>query len=319
MLLVFGSINFDIVIRVPHLPAPGETVLGGAAAHEPGGKGANQAHAARRFGTPTALVGAIGDDPFGARALERLRSAGVALTGVRTLPGVASGLACIAVSPGGENAIAVAPGANDHVCAEWVDGALLGAARALLLQGEVPLREALALARRFRQQGRITVMNPAPLPAAPLPPGAFDWIVLNGTETEQLCGQLGIAEGDTVARGRRLALAQQCGLVLTQGASGALLVPRGGGIVHCPALVGAAVDAALGAVVDTTGAGDTLAGVFAAALAEGLPAEQALRYAVAAAGLSCRRHGTQSAQPGRAQVEAALEAWGALLSCSPGA
>jgi len=316
MLLVFGSINFDIIIRVPHLPAPGETVLGGEASHEPGGKGANQAHAARRYGTPTRLVGAVGDDPFGERALQRLREGGVDLSGVQALPGVASGLACISVAPSGENAIAVAPGANARVCADWVADADIAPCRALLVQGEVPLHEALALARRFRRTGRLAIMNPAPMPAQPLPPGAFDWLVVNQTETQQLCGALGIDGGDRLERGRQLAQRQQCHVLMTLGAEGALLVRSDGSHAHCPALAGPAVDADVGAVVDTTGAGDTLAGVFAAALAQSVPAEQALRIAIVAAGLSCRRHGTQSAQPARARIDATLAAWSTLLVCS---
>jgi ribokinase len=313
MLLVFGSINFDIVIRVPHLPAPGETVLGGEAAHEPGGKGANQAHAARLFGTAVRLVGAIGEDPFGTRALQRLQSAGVDLSGVQELPGVASGLACISVAASGENAIAVAPGANAHVASEWIDDATLGQCQALLVQGEVPLAEVLALARRFRRRGSVVVMNPAPMPSQPLPPGAFDWLVVNHTEMQQLCANLGIAEGERLERGRRLAQHQQCNVVMTLGADGALLVRRDGRHAHCPALAGAAVDADVGPVIDTTGAGDTLAGVFAAALAEAIPDEQALRYAIVASGLSCRRHGTQAAQPTRARIDATLAAWESLL------
>lgn len=316
MLLVFGSINFDIVIRVPHLPAPGETVLGGEAAQEPGGKGANQAHAARLFGTATRLVGAIGPDPFGERALFRLRSAGVDLSGVQTLADVASGLACISVAPSGENAIAVAPGANARVASDWVDDVDIAQSRALLVQGEVPLHEALALARRFRRQGRIAILNPAPMPSQPLPPGAFDWLVVNHTEMQQLCANLGVPEGPRLERGRALARQQQCHVLMTLGAEGALLVRADGSHAQCPALAGPAVDADVGTVIDTTGAGDTLAGVFAAALAESMPDEEALRHAIVASGLSCRRHGTQAAQPTRAQIDAALGTWASLVVCS---
>ena len=316
MLLVFGSINFDIVIRVPHLPVPGETVLGHEAAHEPGGKGANQAHAARRFGTPVRLVGAIGADPFGARALQRLTTAGVDLSGVRELAGVASGLACISVAASGENAIAVAPGANAQVASAWVDDATIAQCRALLIQGEVPLAEALELARRFRRQGSVVILNPAPVPRHPLPPGAVDWLVVNQTETAQLCASLGIPEGERLARGRHLAKDLQCNVLMTLGAEGALLVRRDGRQAHCPALAGTAVDADVGQVVDTTGAGDTLAGVFAAAIAEGIADEQALRLAIVASGLSCREYGTQAAQPGRAKFDATLAGWESLLVCT---
>jgi len=316
MLLVFGSINLDVVIRVPHLPAPGETVLGGHASQEPGGKGANQAHAARLFGTATQLVGGVGEDLFGERALVRLQSAGVDLSGVHVLAGVASGLACVSVAPSGENAIAVAPGANARVASDWVGDATIAACRAVLMQGEVPLNESLALARRCRRHGRVVVMNPAPMPSQPLPPGAFDWLVVNRTEMDQLCVNLGIPEAERLEQGRCLARHQQCKVLITLGAEGALLIRSTGRHAQCPALAGAAVDAALGKVVDTTGAGDTLAGVFAAALAESIPDEEALRYAIVASGLSCRRHGAQAAQPTRAQIDATLAAWGSLLVCS---
>jgi ribokinase len=298
MLLVFGSINLDIVVRVPHLPAPGETVLGGAARHEPGGKGANQAHAARLFGTETRLVGAVGSDPFGARALERLRSVGVDLTGVRTLPGAASGLACIAVSDSGENAITVAPGANSDVAAHWVDDDTLAHCRVLLLQGEVPLDASLALARRCRALGGVVLLNPSPMPQQELQPGAVDWLIVNATEMAQLCERHGIEDEHRVARGRRLAQRQHCAVLMTLGAAGALIVQPSGAHIHCPALCGT--------IVDTTGAGDTLAGVFAAALAQSLPQDPALRYAVVASGLACRRPGAQAAQPERADIDAAL-------------
>ncbi len=298
MLLVFGSINLDIVVRVPHLPAPGETVLGGAAAHEPGGKGANQVHAARLFGADARLVGAIGSDPFGTQALQRLRTAGVDLSGVRTVPGAATGLACISVSESGENAITVAPGANALVAAHWVTDSTLRGCGALLLQGEVPPAESLALARRCRALGGIVLMNPSPMPEQDLDPGAVDWLIVNTTEMAQLCARHGIDDGERLARGRRLAQRQRCALLMTLGAGGALIVQPEGAHLQCPALPGD--------IVDTTGAGDTLAGVFAAALALSLPLDLALRHAVAASGLACRRPGAQAAQPDRASIEAAL-------------
>lgn len=309
MLLVFGSINFDIVIRVRHLPAPGETVLGGEAAHEPGGKGANQAHAAQLFGTDTRLVGAVGDDPFGERALTRLRRAGVDLSGVRILPGVASGLACISVAESGENSITVAPGANSHVSASWIGDQAIAQCQAVLLQGEVHLCESIALARRFRKLSRTTLMNPAPMPAEPLPPGAFDWLILNTTEMAQLCAQHGITDSDRLLRGQQLAHAQQCALLMTLGDEGAMIIQRDGRHAHCPCPQDAAADA-----VDTAGAGDTLAGVFAAALSQDYSDQQALQFAVIAASLSCRRHGTQAAQPSRELIDTTLASKGVAVS-----
>jgi ribokinase len=318
MLLVFGSINMDIVIRVPRLPAPGETVLGEEAAQVAGGKGANQAHAAKLFGSDTQLVGAVGDDPFGAGALQLLRRSGVDLTRVHTLKGVASGLACIAIAASGENAITVAPGANARVRADWVDDGTIRGSRGLLLQGEVPWQESIALSHRFRERSRTVFMNPSPMPAEPPPAGLFDWLIVNATEMRQLCARLSIDAADPLTGGRRLVQLLQSELLITSGGEGAMIVHRDGRDVRCPALSGPALDAAWGPVVDTTGAGDTLAGVFAAALSQAYSPERALRYAVTASGLACRRHGTQAAQPARASMDAALAAWAAAGGAGPG-
>src|SRR5262245_20003145 len=134
MLTVFGSINLDIAVLAPHLPGAGETVLGSHAVVSPGGKGANQAHAARLFGMTTRLVGAVGRDVFGPRALQYLQHAGVDLASVRTLDDADTGVAIIAVAEGGENSIVVAPGANRIVDADWVTPQQLADTRMLLLQ-----------------------------------------------------------------------------------------------------------------------------------------------------------------------------------------
>src|SRR6185369_6087177 len=134
MLTVFGSINLDIAVRVARLPLPGETLLGSQAQVSPGGKGANQAHAACLFGAATRLIGAVGRDAFADSALRHLREAGVDLSGVRQLDDADTGLATIAVAGGGENSIIVAPGANARVQAAWVSPQQLGETRMLLLQ-----------------------------------------------------------------------------------------------------------------------------------------------------------------------------------------
>ena len=303
MLLVFGSINLDIVICVNKVPSRGETVLGGDAALQPGGKGANQAHAAQLFGTQTRLVGAVGADAFGGHALQHLQRAGVDITGVRTLEGVPSGLACISVAANGENAITVAPGVNSRVSASWVDDLALKECAGVLLQGEVPLSESIALAERCRAQSRTTFMNLAPMPDAPLIPGLFDWLILNATEMSQLCARHAVNHPDLLTGARLLAETQQCSLLMTRGAEGALVMHADGRTCVCPALSGARVDADIGGVVDTTGAGDTMAGVFAAALSDGASEEQALRFAIVASGLACRRRGTQAAQPPRTLID----------------
>jgi ribokinase len=300
MLMVFGSINMDISVPVPRLPQPGETLLGGAAVFSPGGKGANQAHAAQRFGVPTMMVGAVGDDAFADAALDKLRLAGSDLRRVRHLAGTATGLACINVAEEGENAIVVAPGANAKVRAHWVPDDELAGCRNLLLQLEVPAEESVALARRARALGCRTLLNAAPWTAVALPPDLFDWLIVNAGELRQACTQLHLLrEGEGAAESAcRLAARLQCRVLLTLGSGGALIADAKGVQLRRRAL---RVD-----VVDTTGAGDTCAGVFAAALNQGLGEARALDHAVAAAGLACTRRGAQVAQPTRHQIEDAL-------------
>ncbi len=302
MLMVFGSINMDISIPVPRLPRPGETMLGGPAVISPGGKGANQAHAAQRFGVATRLVGAVGDDAFASTALDALRLAGTDLQGVRYLPGCSTGLASISVARGGENCIVVAPGANALLRADWVDDAALAACNTLLLQLEAPAEESFALARRARQAGCRVLLNAAPwIDDVSLPPGLFDWLIVNEGELRSACLQLGLgglAQDDAAAPAARLAAVLGCRVFLTLGADGALTADASGPCHRRRAL---RVN-----VLDTTGAGDTCAGVFAAALALGLPEPRALDHAVAAASLACTRRGAQAAQPTRSAIDAAL-------------
>jgi ribokinase len=321
MLMVFGSINMDISVPVPRLPLPGETLLGGAASVSPGGKGANQAHAAQRFGGPTMMVGAVGDDAFADTALDNLRLAGSDVRRVRHLAGARTGLACINVAAGGENAIVVAPGANSRLRAHWVSDEELASCRSLLLQLEVPAEESVALARRARAVGCRTLLNAAPWSPGTLPPGLFDWLIVNAGELRQACTQLhlqgeaedpaesaactqlhlqGQAEdpAESAESASRLAARLQCRVLLTLGSSGALIADGKGVQLRRRAL--------RVRVVDTTGAGDTCAGVFAAALTQGFSEARALDHAVAAAGLACTRRGAQAAQPTRDQIEHAL-------------
>jgi ribokinase len=298
LLTVFGSINIDIAVTVPHLPRAGETQLGGEAATSPGGKGANQAHAARLFGVDTQLFGAVGNDSFAEPALASLRAAGVGLAGVRTMASSATGIACIAVSAKGENSIVVASGANGLARGNWVGDVALARTGFLLLQMEVPFAQSLALARRARALGRTVMLNAAPMVDPDIPADAIDWLVVNAVELGQICAAREIYGIDPIEQASLLARHLGIDVALTLGAEGAVIAGRNGRRLSCRALQGP--------VVDTTGAGDTFAGVLAAALFCGQPEAQALHCAVVAASLSCRHTGTQSAQPTRSQIEAAL-------------
>jgi len=287
MILTFGSINADLIVPVPNLPQPGETVLGGSYSLLPGGKGANQALAAHRAGAEVMLVGAIGRDAFGATAVSSLDSEGVDVRLVRDLE-LSTGCAMIMVSATGENTIAVAPGANMGVRSDWVPDDLLGPDTILVAQLEVPVCETQALIRRARRCGSRCLLNVAP--ALPIDFNVLpdiDIVVANESEAATLATDLpGIA--------RRLSQ----GLVITRGAAGASALLRDGSRFEVPAL---AIDA-----VDTTGAGDTFVGVLAASLDLGANLEAGLRRASAAAGLACLARGAQTAMPRAAAIDAAL-------------
>lgn len=287
MILVFGSINVDVIVPVPHLPVPGETVLGGDYRMLPGGKGANQAMAARRAGAAVAMAGAVGRDAFAAVALDPLRQAGIDIASVRVLDRP-TGCAAIMVDEGGENLIAVASGANTAVRCDFVPDALLRPDTLLVAQMEVPPAETAALIRRVRAAGGRSLLNLAPvLPLDPEILGDIDILVANAGEATALG-----SEPTAVACRLRRAL------IVTHGAAGAIGYLADGGSLTAPALPIVPID--------TTGAGDTFVGVLATALDQGMPLEEALRRASAAAGLACLASGAQSAIPDASQIDAAL-------------
>jgi ribokinase len=286
MIVVFGSINVDLIVPVPRLPRAGETVLGGDYAILPGGKGANQALAARRAGAEVAMAGAVGADAFAGIALDLLRGEGVDTRLVRVVE-QPTGCAAIMVSSEGENTIAVAPGANASARSDQVPDELLSAVTTLVAQMEVPPSETAMLIRRLRTRGGYSLLNLAPaLPIDIALLGEIDLVVANegeaatGSDPEQLA--------------RRL----RKGLVVTRGAAGALAILRDGIRIEVPAL---AIEP-----VDTTGAGDTFVGVLAAALDLGSPLEAALHRASAAAGLACLARGAQTAMPDGAAIATAV-------------
>ena len=287
MIVVFGSINVDVLVPVPHLPAPGETVLGGDCVIAPGGKGANQALAARRAGAAVALIGAVGRDRFAETALGLLRRAGVDLSLIATADRP-TGCAIITVDPAGDNQIAVASGANLLASSEQVAEQMLGPETVLVLQREVPDAENAAVIRRARDRGAGIVFSLAPAGSiAPARLEDIDFLVANEGEAATL-------GGDATGIARRL----RQGLLVTRGAEGAIALLADGGTVTVPALTIAPVD--------TTGAGDTFAGVFAAGLDQRLPLDLALRRASAAAALSCLAVGAQAAVPDRIAIDAAV-------------
>ncbi|HXP05614.1 MAG TPA: ribokinase [Stellaceae bacterium] len=285
MIVVFGSINVDVLVPVPHLPGRGETVLGGDYRVAPGGKGANQALAARRAGADVFMAGAVGGDSFAAIGLDLLRRDGVDLSLVATVERP-TGCATITVDPDGENQIAVASGANLLAQAAQVFDRLLGPKTVLVLQREVPSEENAALIGRARARDARIVLSLAPAGSiAPARLEDIDVLIANADEAAVL------GEPRTVALRLRQAL------VVTRGAEGAMAFLADGATLAVPVLV---VEP-----VDTTGAGDTFAGVLAAGLDAGLTLEPALRRASAAAALSCLALGAQEAMPSGATIDEA--------------
>ena len=297
---VVGSVNIDATVAVPALPAPGETVLGSDVVYRPGGKGGNQAVAARRLGADTALHAAVGDDAFGARLRTVLAAEGLDPAGLTTVAGISTGLAMILVDGGGENVIVVSPGANG-----LLDGAALttssGPGEVLALQLEIPLATCLDAAGRARAAGATVVLNAAPLPKLVEPAFAdllsiVDVLVVNEGEAAQLAEET--APRDWAALAGRLRALGPDTVVVTLGARGAVAADAAG-TYACDAF---AVD-----VVDTTGAGDAFCGALAVALADGLPIADAVRRGCAAGALAATRMGAQAALPTRAELDAFLE------------
>ena len=292
MILVFGSVNLDVIHHLDALPRPGETVLGPGVQIEPGGKGANQAAAAARDGAEVALAAAVGRDGAADTALAGLQAAGVDLSFVARVD-QPTGMASICVDRDGRNQIAVGSGANRLARADQVADSRLGPQTTLVLQREVDPEQTAILIRRARARGARIVLNLAP--AGPMAPDAMrlvDWIVANHEEAAWLGEQYGVA-GDAPS----LHAALGVGVVRTSGEQGVQAATRDGTLeVRALAL----------RVVDTTGAGDCFTGVFAAALDRGASLAEALRRANVAAGLSCTRAGTQGSFPTAAETSAAM-------------
>jgi ribokinase len=302
--VVVGSSNTDLVVDVRAIPRPGETVLGGDLRQAQGGKGANQAVAARRAGAAVAFVGCLGDDRFGDAALAALAAEGIATGAIRRVHGVPSGVALISVAAGGENAIVVAPGANARLAPDDIERArpAFAAATIIVAQLEVPLaavERAFALAR---EHGATTLLNPAPAPTDPLPAALLaltDLLVCNESEAEALSGvAAGDAAGAAEAARALLALGPRR-VILTRGGAGYTLAD-GAEVRQARAF---AVP-----VVDTTAAGDAFIGALAARLASGDAADGAARYAAAAAALSVQTVGAQPSLTSAAAISAFLRA-----------
>ena len=291
--LVIGSINMDLVIETSQFPAPGETLLGQRFRTFPGGKGANQAVAARRLGAQVTMIGCVGQDAFGRELIDRLQREGIDTRYIRSAENAATGVAAITVCQA-ENSIVVVPGANyavlpdDLLAAE----AAFAAADVVLCQLEIPLSTVEAAAALAARHGKPFLLNPAP--AVPLSPELLARVTLL-TPNEHELGMVLAADGDDWEN--QLSQHPQR-ILMTRGAAGAWFADANGQLQHQPAF---AVKS-----VDTTGAGDTFNGALAAFWGLGLPV--LTRLACAAAALSVTQAGAQSGMPNQDQLEAFLDA-----------
>lgn len=290
---VVGSANMDIVFSVDRIPQPGETTIASSTARYPGGKGLNQAVAAARAGVATVFVGALGDDEHGRELATVMTDAGIdaALTRRST---AATGQAFIAVDAAAENTIIIASGANADV--ETLSDAELGAvasASVLLMQLELPLSAVEQAAAAGKASGTTVILNAAPAHAlSDALIAALDCLIVNEPEA------IAIAGSDDPETASRSLAARVPRLVVTLGASGSVLFEAGQEVARVPARVVTPVD--------TTGAGDTFCGTFAAALAEGEEFVAAAEFATVAASLSVQALGAVPSIPTRADIEAAL-------------
>lgn len=293
-IVVIGSTNTDMVVRCPHMPRPGETVLGGEFMMNPGGKGANQAVAVAMLGGDVTFIGKVGDDVFGRQTFEQMKACGIDTSHLGVTKDCASGVALINVDANGENSISVASGANATLSTADIDAAegLISQADIVLMQLETPLPTVTYAARMAKKHGVKVVLNPAPAPLLPLPEELLenvDIIIPNRTELETITEKQDLSEGVEKLRQKGIST-----LIVTLGSDGAL-VCNAEGVTNVPSFKVSAVD--------TTAAGDTFCGALCVALAEGKSISDAVIFGNKAAAISVTRVGAQRSVPTRHEVD----------------
>lgn len=295
--VVVGSLNMDLVARAERLPRGGETLAGDSFFTVPGGKGANQAVAAARLGATVAMIGNVGDDTYGQQLRQALANEHIDCQAISVCPGVSSGVALIVVDATSQNAIIVIPGGNAQLlpCSVERFDALLQGAEVIICQLEVPPAAVAWTLQRGRALGKTVILNPAPA-TGPLPADWFshiDYLIPNESEAQALTG-LPINDLDSARRAAERLLALGVGkVIVTLGGQGVLFASAAGS-QHCPAPVVKALD--------TTAAGDTFVGGFAAALARGLGEGEAIDIGQRAAAVSVTRAGAQPSIPHLAEL-----------------
>jgi len=299
MVIVFGSLNIDLVMCVDQQPVVGETIVTPTYEWLPGGKGANQAIACARSGVKTAMVGQVGDDGFGTRILTGLKRDEVLASGVARHDKEPTGTAFITVDGNGDNQIVVASGANRFVMADQVPDEILHADNVCLMQMEVPHDQNWDVIHRSKSVGAKTILNLAPAGVVPREVlDDLDYLIVNQIEGRQMAEKMGLEiEESAIAMARRLAKEARLICVMTLGELGCVAMkPDGSGWI---------VDAydLEDDFVDTTGAGDTFCGVFAGCVFKKMSLQETLRRASVAGSLACRGLGAQSSMPQVEEIE----------------
>jgi ribokinase len=296
--VVIGSLNMDLVTRAPRLPKGGETLIGQSFTTVSGGKGANQAVAAARLGARVSMIGCVGNDAYGEALRGALLAEQIDCQAVSTIGG-SSGVALIVVDDSSQNSIVIVPGANGALTAEAIDrfDSVILAADVLICQLEVPDASVGHALKRGRELGKTVILNPAPA-SRPLPSdwyASIDYLIPNESEASALSGLSVDSLESAQAAATRLMAMGAGKVIITLGAQGSLFAD-GQRFEHFPAPVVKAVD--------TTAAGDTFVGGFAAALAAGKDEAQAIRFGQVAAALSVTRAGAQPSIPALSEVQA---------------
>ncbi len=296
--VVIGSINMDVINRVNHHPAPGETIhSNNETQYSPGGKGANQAVSASLSGSPVTMLGAVGDDAFGGALIRSLQGYGVDVSSVRTEAG-ASGLAFITVDSDGENTIILSAGANGKVTPTYLNDELLRGAKAILLQNEIPPGTNESIMLKCKENNVPVYYNPAP--ARVLEERLYsliDTIILNETEATLISG-IEVKDRESAERSAADLIHKGiANVIITLGAKGAL---------YKSAELTENVTAFNVKAVDTTAAGDTFIGAYTASKASGATVKESLVFAAAASAIAVTREGAQKSIPRKDETEAFL-------------
>ncbi|WP_110933415.1 ribokinase [Paenibacillus bouchesdurhonensis] len=298
-ILVIGSINMDLVLRVPYIPQVGETLLGSSVQRIPGGKGANQAVTAAKLGADVYMLGKVGGDEFGDPLIDNLNQAGVHTDHIDLVSEASSGLAVIQVNDEGDNSIVVLAGANDLCNKDYIlaHEDLVKDTDIVILQMEIPYEAVYKAVELASKHNKTVILNPAPAPDS-IPDdvlGKLDYLIPNETELQKLSGQPvdSIAAAEEAAK--ILLSKGVSNLIVTLGSNGSLYVSANGA-VHVPARTVKAVD--------TTAAGDSFVAAFAVGLSEGKSVEAAIGFATKVSSIVVTKSGAQTSIPDRSEVDA---------------